>query len=85
MMSAELIVLSSWHAAAAALIVSQGVLSLRADARGDARSTGRARDVLGTTPRTACSQKRSGRRRSHERTSEAGDPPRSAPAGWQDL
>ena len=45
MMSAELIVLSV-GAAAAALIVTR-VLSLRADARGDARSTGRARDVLG--------------------------------------
>ena len=45
MMSAELIVLSV-GAAAAALIVT-GVLSLRADARGVARSTGRARDVLG--------------------------------------
>ena len=44
-MSAELIVLSV-GAAAAALIVTR-VLSLRADARGDARSTGRARDVLG--------------------------------------
>ena len=44
-MSAELIVLSV-VAAAAALIVTR-VLSLRADARGDARSTGRARDVLG--------------------------------------
>ena len=45
MMSAELIVLSV-GAAAAALIVTR-VLSLRADARGVARSTGRARDVLG--------------------------------------
>ena len=44
-MSAELIVLSV-GAAAAALIFTR-VLSLRADARGVARSTGRARDVLG--------------------------------------
>ena len=44
-MSAELIVLSI-GAAATALIVTR-VLSLRADARGDARSTGPARDVLG--------------------------------------
>ena len=44
-MSAELIVLSV-GAAAAALIVTR-VLSLRADARGGPRSTGRARDVLG--------------------------------------
>ena len=44
-MSAELIVLSV-GAAAAALILTR-VLSLRADGRGVARSTGRARDVLG--------------------------------------
>ena len=44
-MSVELIVLSV-GAAAAALILTR-VLSLRADARGVARSTGRARDVLG--------------------------------------
>ena len=78
-MSAELIVLSV-GAAAAALILTR-VLSLRADARGDARSTGRARDLLGRAG-TAAHGKRSGRRRSHERTSEPGDPPRSRAAGF---
>ena len=78
-MSAELIVLSV-GAAAAALIVTR-VLSLRADARRVARSTG-TRTRSSWARRDRRSRKRSGRRRSHERTSEAGDPPRSGAAGW---
>ena len=51
MTGAELIGILSVRAAAAALIVTR-VLSLRADARGVPRSTGRAGDVIGRT-RTA--------------------------------